>query len=226
MEIKGVIFDMDGLLLDTEPIYIKCMRKAVGEYGLSLTDELIKECTGVSREKIDKALGNHFGPDFPAVQVNNKHNEYTYEHFRSQGVDLKKGAISLLNKLDQLSIPLALATSTIRVVAESLLEKTGLATYFAAAVFGDQVERGKPCPDIFLEAASRLSIEPELCLVFEDSESGIRGAFEAGMRTILIPDILEPAEEIRNLADAAYADLEEAGRDLPRLLGPGTGGIV
>ena len=218
MLIQAVIFDMDGLLLDTEPVYIESMEKAVGEYGYTLTDELIKDCTGVPRIQIEKALKNHFGPDFPAELVNQKHREYTYEHFRDPGVNLKKGVISLLNDLDKLLLPKGVATSTTRKVAETLLEKAGLSERFQAAVFGDQIERGKPHPDIFFEAASRLSVDPKKCMVFEDSDNGIRAAAEAGMRAVLIPDILEPHEEIRKLAYAEFSDLEAAGQDLQKLL--------
>lgn len=218
MQIRGVIFDMDGLLLDTEPVYIACMKKAAGEYGYSVTDEIITACTGVSQLHIDRVLQDNFGPDSPARLINRKHRQYSYEIFQSRGVPLKQGALSLLQEIGSMELPMALATSTIRKVAQALIHKTGLSGYFAAAVFGDQVKRGKPDPDIFLEAAVRLSVMPEECMVFEDSKNGILAAAGAGMRAVLVPDILPIPEEIRKLAYAEYPDLGTAGKNLQELL--------
>ena len=217
--IQAVIFDMDGLLLDTERVLVMMVRRAAGEFGYTVTEDLVRRCTGVSSEITKMNFILDFGKDVPLDGIFRFSGKYVADYFNKHSVPIKPGVPEILEALDFQGIPKAVATSTGKVSGESLLERAGLLHRFDALVFGDQVQRGKPEPDIFLKAASKLGGSPENCLVFEDSENGIIAAARAGMRPVLVPDQVQPRKEILDLAFRSYSSLAGALTDLEVLLG-------
>jgi beta-phosphoglucomutase family hydrolase len=215
---RAVIFDMDGLLLDTEKVARTAWQQGARDYGFELSDQLFTEVIGLTREGIQRKLFDVFGPLFPHDQVRAKRTEYFQELLQKHGVPVKEGAVQLLAMLKQLDVPCALATSTHLPIAAAELKEAGLVDYFQALVGGDQIQNGKPAPDIFLKAAAQLGIPPEECIVLEDSNAGIKAAAAAGMTAIMVPDLAQPTEEVKGLPYAIVPSLTDAAQLLNKLL--------
>ena len=209
MKYRAVIFDMDGLLLDTERIARWAWQKAAAERGYDLSDELYGRAVGRPVDDTLRIFRAVLGATFPAESVREKRVEYADGFMQKEGVPLKAGAKPLLEFLRSAGVPCALATSTRREPAGWRLELAGVAGYFTIIVAGEDVVRGKPHPDIFLSAADRLGVPPQDCLVLEDSESGARGGQAAGMDVVIVPDLVPPAADVRDLAVAVLASLGE-----------------
>jgi HAD superfamily hydrolase (TIGR01509 family) len=189
---KGVIFDMDGLMLDTEPIYRKSMQQAAVELGYDITDQLQNRLFGRSISDWRTTLSQISGEDYP--QFSKRSRQIWEQYVQEVGVAQKSGLVDLLNQMDQDSLRKDIATSSSK--PDALLCLGELARRFEVIVTGDEVKQGKPAPDIFLLAAQRLTISPEHCLVLEDSESGAQAALAAGMSVIIVPDLHPPSNEL------------------------------
>lgn len=190
----AVVFDMDGLLLDTEPLYQTAWSRAATALGYTLRDEVNRSLIGLSEPASLQVLHKQFGNGFSARAFRSLCAQYWKASVDKHGVRIKPGAIQLLNFLDSETIPFAIATSSHRHNALLSLRGAGLAHRFHIVVTGDQVRVGKPAPDIYLEAARRLAVDSTACVAFEDSEPGLMAATRAGMRTILVPDINRPSK--------------------------------
>ena len=206
-DIRAVIFDMDGLLLDSEPLYRIAWRKAASHYGFEIDDQLYGRLIGHTDVEGELMLAQLVGIRYPREEFSRLRAESEEELFSSQIVPLKAGAIELLSCLKAAGISGCVATSTIRRKAVPLLERTGLLSRFEAVVCGDEVAKGKPAPDIFLESARRLNVEAGNCLVLEDSEAGVTAAHLAGIASIMVPDLKQPSPEIASLAAAVAKSL-------------------
>ena len=208
--LEAVVFDMDGLLLDTEPLHQKAWTWAAARLGFSLNDELNRSLIGMSESASLELLHHEFGDGFrsqPFMSLCAQHWEsYIDEH----GINIKPGASALLELLESATIPFAIATSSHQPNADLSLACAGLTNRFDIVVTGDQITQGKPAPDIYLEAARRLAVEPAGCLAFEDSEPGLMAATAAGMRTIVVPDINQPSETAIAKALHVLPSLESA----------------
>ncbi len=198
--IRAVIFDMDGTLYDSEKIYGK------GWMTAGLTREQYYQLIGRSRVNID-ALLEQWGYDVAAVRK--VRTEAVEETLQADGVEPKPGALECLQWLRENKIPAAIATSSAKEVADRYLAMTNMGEYFDLVISGNTLERGKPFPDIFLEAARLLGQQPSECLVVEDSFNGVRAGRNAGMYTVMIPDLIPPDEEMRSLADDILGSLHE-----------------
>ena len=207
---SAVIFDLDGLILDTETISRTAWQRALADFGLELTDKLYQSITGLNVADIGKIFHTAFGKDFPLDRVTQLRSQYIYEHLSGQRITVKPGFPEILDLLDKSRIPRAVATSSSTALAIRKLTDANLIDKFDAVVCGDQVQKGKPAPDIFLTAAKKLNAQPESCLVFEDSENGIRAAHAAGMTAVMIPDLIQPSRQIARMAHKIFPSMYDA----------------
>ncbi len=188
---------MDGLLLDSEPLYRLTWQTAAAELGCPIDDELYAHFVGRGNDESERLLRERFGDALPLDEFRKRWRRDWDERLDRAPLPRKPGAIELLDLLDVLAIPKALATSTPLAIALRCLGE--LAWRFSTLAFGDEVEHSKPAPDLFLLVSQRLGVAPEQCLVLEDSEAGVRAARAAGMAVIMVPDLIEPPAEITAL---------------------------
>lgn len=215
---KAFIFDIDGTLLDTERIYIASWKQAAAEQGYTLSDELMLRTRSRSTAQGRQIMQEALGLDFPYDEIRKRRVELAEAAIAKDDALLKPGAKALLLALQERRIPFAAATSTGKAHTQAHLAIAGLDRLLIHRITGDMVARGKPNPDIFLEAAALLGVAPENCLVVEDSHPGLAAAKAAGMRSLWIPD----QSTNPNPADAEclrrYQSLWEVLEDIPNLL--------
>ncbi|WP_438446073.1 HAD family hydrolase [Gorillibacterium sp. sgz5001074] len=208
-ELDLVIFDMDGLMLDTESVSFYAWREAARGFGYEITMDLFRSTIGTNAAMTQAFYRSQFGETFPVEQVYEQRVRIAEEWIEQNGLNVKPGLFELLDTLKEAGIRRAVATSTHRTKAKRHLAAAGIAPYMEAMVCGDEVTRSKPDPDIFLKAASLLGCHPGRCLVLEDSEAGIRAASLAGMVSIMVPDLKQPDETTKALAFRLCSSLTE-----------------
>jgi len=206
----AVIFDMDGLMFDTENLTIPLWEIAGKPFGYNLTREIVLRMVGISGEKARLALLEEFGADFPYEAIRDEYRLLVKKEINKNGVPKKPGLMYLLDRLRSAKIPLGVASSSRSVTVIDLLTKAGIIDRFAAITGGEEVTNGKPAPDIFLLAAEKLKTPPRDCVGFEDSTAGLRGLFAAGIRSVFIKDVLDPPEEVLATVWHRCNDLSEA----------------
>lgn len=205
--IKAVIFDMDGLMFDTEALAKTAWLRVGEQLGYPITEKEIAQIRGSTPAASAEIFRAAFGPDFDYPRAKALRNEMV-EHFIDQnGVPMKYGLVGLLEQLRQNGFPTAVASSSPRKTIEKYLAMAGLAAYYDEIVSAEDVTLSKPAPDVFLLAAERLGASAENCLVLEDSANGLRAARRAGMTSVCIPDIAPPDEPVLSLAAAVFPDL-------------------
>lgn len=207
---EAVLFDMDGLMLDSERAINACMARAARELGHDLPDALWLRMIGGGENLCHRLLSERIG-DAPAHALMARA-EALYDAVADAGIDHRPGVVDLLEWLAAGGIPRAVATSTRRPLAMRKLAAAGLLPYFDAVCTSSDVQRPKPAPDVYLLAASMLGIAPGRCLVLEDSPTGVRAALAAGMTPVQVPDLLEPDDATRALGHRIVASLDEARR--------------
>lgn len=207
--LKAVIFDMDGLMFDTETIAKKGWKEVGKELGFTVTDKMLEEVTGLDVENTRKVFLSYLGDDFDYYTARNKRYNYSISYMDEHGVPVKKGLMELLEFLKDKGIKCAVATSTAKVRAEYNLKSTDVLKFFDAVVCGDMIERGKPEPDIFLKAAELLDSKPSECIVLEDSPNGILAAYRGGFRAVMVPDLIEPDENTESMLNAKCDSLTD-----------------
>jgi HAD superfamily hydrolase (TIGR01509 family) len=205
----AVIFDMDGLMLDTEPLAARAWTAAAAQVGIAFDDAVTPRLVGRNFPDCAALIRAHHGDDYPVDALMRAWHEAYDAIVAREGIALKPGLVELLAWLERERVPRAVATSTRRSRAQAKLVQTDLARCFAALVGGDEVARGKPAPDIYLEAAARLRVAPDACVALEDSEPGVLAALAAGMTAIMIPDLAPPSPELLARAPPVFASLSE-----------------
>ena len=196
---SGVIFDMDGLMLDTERIARIAWQQTARAAGYEMSDALFASLIGRREPDSIALLRDAFGPEFDFAKSNAECNLIYNDYVTKNGLPVKPGVREILDDLSARNIPLAVATSTQNPLARLRLEQVGLSKYFSVVVGGNEVARGKPEPDIYLEAILRLGIDASTSFALEDSHAGVRSAHAAGLKVIMVPDIVPPTPEIAAL---------------------------
>lgn len=208
-DLHAVVFDMDGVLIDSESIYKKHAHATAKELGFVISEELHRSTIGLTGSMGEAVVRAALGDEFPYEEFDyiwrGKVAAAMMDH-----VPLKPGVNQILTLLDTLEIPTAVATSSTREAAEHHLTRADILQHFSTLVTGDDVENSKPHPEPFLLAAEKLEVDPENCLAFEDSHNGIRSAHGAGMQAIMVPDLLASNDEMEALSIAVMKDMFEA----------------
>ena len=206
--IDGVIFDMDGLMFDTERMWASFWEPALARLGLSYKEGLDAAARGTAGENLRNVVRSFYGPDCDAQAIVESLHQVADEAFRKP-VPKKPGLDELLAWLDARHIPMAVASSSRLATIRTNLDHWGLAHYFQALVSGQQVARSKPDPEIFLLAAQKLGTAPAHTLVLEDSFNGVRAGAAGGFVTVMVPDLLPADAEMRSLYTAECRSLHE-----------------
>ncbi len=208
--IKGAVFDMDGLMFDSERITYNCWQKLMDEIGFEYSIDVFKQTVGRRKKEVEQFYYSKYGNDFPYRRLSEIQRKNYINFVTTKGVPVKKGLYEILDFLKDNDIKIALATSTSRQTSLINLESARVEKYFDALVCGEDVTNGKPDPEVFLTAAQKIGIEPEQCIAFEDSFNGIKSAFAAGMTTVMVPDFIQPTDEILSMVNYLCSDLSNA----------------
>lgn len=208
--IEAVLFDMDGLMFDTERMYQKAWLLAGQQMGVPMRPEIVDRMRGRNREGCTQVCREVFGPEFDFDAMRTACRALMAQWIEEDGLPVKPGLYDLLAELERRGIPAVLATSTSRDSAWGHLQRAGVDKYFVGAVCGDEVSRSKPDPEVFLKAAALAGKDPQHCMVLEDSPAGVRAGAAAGCFTVMVPDLTQPDEELRQLASAILPNLNEA----------------
>lgn len=208
--IKGAVFDMDGLMIDTEKLYLQYWKQASADFGYTMEDKHVFAIRSLARKYSIPKLKGFFGEDFPTEEVRARRTELINAHIEKYGIEVKKGLFELLDYLKSKGIKLAVATATQRDRTMLYLNKIHAADYFDAIICGDMVTDGKPEPEIYLTASAQLGLAPQQCAAYEDSPNGIKSAYSAGCHAIMIPDMTPPDDEIMPMLSAVYESLDKS----------------
>ncbi len=207
MDIKAVIFDMDGLLLDTEKLLVKFWVQAANEAGFPMKREDALSIRSLHRSFAVPFLRGRFGGEFDYDKIRSRRMELMKGYLSENPLELKDGAAELLEALKERGILAAVATATDYERTKDYLTRVGIFGRFDKIVCAAMVERGKPEPDIYIYAAEQLGLAPGECAALEDSPNGVMSAARAGCKTIMIPDLTEPTEELSGLLYAKCGSL-------------------
>ncbi|ADV26159.1 HAD-superfamily hydrolase, subfamily IA, variant 3 [Pseudoxanthomonas suwonensis 11-1] len=203
----AVLFDMDGLMLDSERVITRCYAQAAAALGHDLPDDYWLQMVGTGDAACRAMLVERLGAAAAAELLERSGD--AYDAMVDAGIPHRPGITALLQWLQRNDVPRAVATSTRNPLATHKLRQAGLAPYFPVICTASDVAQPKPAPDVYLLAASRLGVEPARCLVLEDSPTGVRAALAAGMTPIQVPDLVQPDVDTRALGHRIAASLEE-----------------
>jgi len=209
MKTGAVIFDMDGLLLDSERIALRVFQEICGQYSLGDQFALYMRILGTNNTTTRSILNTALPADIDRNEFRMRWTDRYTEETRKP-VPLMKGVLALLDYLESCNIPKAVATSTDTDRALGKLGNAGIAHRFTTITGGDQITHGKPAPDIYLKAAASIQVDPHTCMALEDSPNGVKAALAAEMQVIQIPDLLQPDDQLRSLGHTVLADLDAA----------------
>lgn len=203
----AVVFDMDGVIFDSERAVINCWKIIADKYEIPDIEESCIKCTGTTEKKTREIMLDRYGDDFPYDEYKKEASRIYHEKYDDGRLPVKKGVKDILEYLKSHNKKIALASSTRRQVVVQELKDAGFLDYFDELVCGDMVSRSKPEPDIFLKACEVLGVDPIKSYAIEDSYNGIRAAYAGKLMPIMVPDILQADDEMKNLADVILPDL-------------------
>lgn len=207
--LKAVIFDMDGLMIDSERVTFECYQEVLKDMNLTMDEEFYKTLLGKPTKGIHQRFYDVYGNNFPIEDVMKKVHAMMAERFEKEGVPVKKGLVSLLQYLKENSYKTIVATSSNRDRVDKILKQAGITEYFDDSICGDEVTKGKPDPEIFLKACQKLGVSTDEAIVLEDSEAGIQAGSTAGIRVICVPDMKYPEKQYEEKAYRILSDLNE-----------------
>lgn len=193
------LFDMDGLIFDTERLFMEQLTEVMAEYGYVLTKDIYTKTLGLGGERLKSLMCSYYGEDYPFEKMGHITGQRIKHIAKTKGLTVMPEIREVLLWLSDNGKKMAVASTSKSTSVETYLSTSGLRSYFQNIVGGDMVKRSKPEPDIFLLAAHKMECEPAKCVVLEDSENGIRAAYSAGMRSICVPDLKEPSKEVQEI---------------------------
>ncbi len=196
---EAVIFDMDGVIFDSETLVFQCWNVVAEKYGIKNVEEVCTQCLGINAVETKERFLTYYGRDFPYEEYKKEMAELFHKTAAEGGLELKPGVVELLAFLKEHGYKTAVASSTRKAVVESELTSAGIIHYFDQIVCGDMVKKSKPEPDIYLAAAEKIGVNPDTCYAIEDSYNGIRSAHRAGMDVIMVPDMLPANKEMEEI---------------------------
>lgn len=207
MQYQAVVFDMDGVIFDTERLVIEFWKEVADRHNIPDVERTCIQCLGTNRVRTREIFLENYGADFPFDPYRAEVTELFNIRYKGVPLPTKPGVRELLSYLQEQGIKVGLASSTAQHLVRDEIGTAGLLPYFQTLVCGDMVEHSKPAPDIFLKACEILGADPAKSIAIEDSFNGIRSAHRAGMTPIMVPDRVQPTDEIRALASYVMPSL-------------------
>lgn len=204
---KALVFDMDGVLFDTERLCMDSWIEIARRQGILGMEEVFPLCIGLNNNDTKALVLDHYGKDFPFEEFIKETSAWFHAYVEEKGLPVKEGVRDILVYLKENGWKVGLASSTRYQSIVAHLERTGLSEYFSVIVAGDMVEHSKPQPDIYLMACKELGVEPAQAYAIEDSPNGIRAAYRAGMKPLMVPDMIVPDAEMKELSYRIFEDL-------------------
>ncbi len=206
---RAVVFDMDGVLFDTEIVCMKAWIAVARMNGKSGMEEIFPHCIGLNANDSRRIVLKAYGEDFDYVGFRKQTSIWYQQYIKENGLPVKPGMEEILGWLRTTKYIVGLASSSKRESVISNLEQAGIRDDFSVVVTGDMVEHSKPLPDIYLRACSELGVKPEEAYAIEDSPNGIKSAYAAGMKPLMVPDMIAPDEEMQRMSHRIFKDLLE-----------------
>lgn len=208
---KAVVFDMDGVLLDTEKLYRMHWKKAGAVFGKSAgeMDRVCRLIAGGTTEHTKQVFAEEFGEEFPYMECRKLTYQMMEAYIEDNGVTLKPGVLEVLEHLKENGLKIAVATSTRQEFAEKRLKMTGIYDYFDQLIYSNMVSRGKPNPDIYLKACEMLGVAPEDAIGVEDSINGVKACHAAGLYTVMVIDLIKPDKDVFPYCNQIYDSMKE-----------------
>jgi HAD superfamily hydrolase (TIGR01509 family) len=206
--IKAILFDMDGVLIDTERINLRFTIEAAKDFGFDLKPEDALKQRSTAPEESDRYYRSVYGEDFDFYAIRDERRRRMRDFIEENGLDLKEGVREVFEHLEKMNLKKAVVTSTQYDRAMNYIRMLGIENRFDAIVSASMVERGKPYPDVYLYAAEKINEKPENCIAVEDSPNGVRAAYGAGCKVAIFPDLTEPDEEMRNMGTWVLESME------------------
>jgi HAD superfamily hydrolase (TIGR01509 family) len=208
--VSAIIFDMDGLLLDSETIALDTFVDSCKKLGFDLDDmEPYYRCIGTNWATTREILMQGYGQDFPLDAISDIWGKQYHRETLTKPVPMKEGALKLLQYLEQVGVKKAIVTSTRKKNALIKLTNAQILDFFAFVLGGDEITNGKPNPEMYLTATKKLNVAPDKCLAIEDSDNGVLAAFNAGLMVIQVPDLKQPSDEVKTLGHTIAASLAQ-----------------
>ena len=207
--IKAIIFDMDGLMIDSERVTFECYQERLKDMNLTMDEEFYKTLLGKPIKGIYQRFYDVYGNDFPIEIVIQDVHQLMAERFETEGVPVKKGLVELLHYLKDNNYKTIVATSSNRDRVDKILAQAKITEFFDDSICGDEVTKGKPNPEVFLKSCQKLGVNVDEAIVLEDSEAGIQASYDANIKVICIPDMKYPEKQYKEKTFKILKDLTE-----------------
>ena len=207
--IKAIIFDMDGLMIDSERVTFECYQERLKDMNLTMDEEFYKTLLGKPIKGIYQRFYDVYGNDFPIQNVIQDVHQLMAERFETEGVPVKKGLVELLHYLKDNNYKTIVATSSNRDRVDKILAQAKITEFFDDSICGDEVTKGKPNPEVFLKSCQKLGVNVDEAIVLQDSEAGIQASYDANIKVICIPDMKYPEKQYEEKTFKILKDLTE-----------------
>ena len=207
--IKAIIFDMDGLMIDSERVTFECYQERLKDMNLTMDEEFYKTLLGKPIKGIYQRFYDVYGNDFPIENVIQDVHQLMAERFETEGVPVKKGLVELFHYLKDNNYKTIVATSSNRDRVDKILAQAKITEFFDDSICGDEVTKGKPNPEVFLKSCQKLGVNVDEAIVLEDSEAGIQASYDANIKVICIPDMKYPEKQYKEKTFKILKDLTE-----------------